>query len=646
MKKIIIFLISLFLFPIATYASKAVSNVNYDIKQDYFLVNIRENGSADVKELIVYKGSFNGVLLNLGYNNPNLSYNTDSYESNAIYNFDGYSNIKISAKNVKSVSFDTFNELGFKEFTFDQNAEKGDTYKFDADVTSDEYRFKIYHATRSDTVAFLYEYTLENIVVMHPDTAEFYWQIFDQDPDRDDMRDVRVRVYLPDADTKENFMIWTHDILDSKINYLKNSNGELVGLEVIADKVNQDDLLDVRTIFNKDLITDDSNLDYFEGEGKSGVIKVEKRRAEEADRERERLKNIYTFFKYASFVILGGLGFGFLYASMKLRKPKVDFDADYYREFIDDYNVEVIDYLFKKSLTPNALSAAIMNLIYLKKIEAEEILDPKKSEKKDDKDYKFTLIDREGLDESNEKLVGFLFDVVGDGNEFTTTGLKKYASSLKTGGTFNSNYTKWNHTVTSCVQRQCFYKSKSGCYLIAILLFIVALIFSIIGFNLGVDFSVLPINILVGIVLIIYVAKLKGYTEKGALHLAKWKAFKRFLNDFGEFSVKELPEVKLWERYLVYAVIFGIAKKVQKDMNVKIKEIEGFDSSTTMTPTLTRIYLYDSIRSSFAKSVTDGRRQYAASRANAYSSSSSRGFGGGGSFGGGFGGGGGGRGGF
>ena len=646
MKRLFALLIALFILPLTSYASNAISNVNYDIKQDYILVNIRKDGSADVKELIVYKGSFNGVLLNLGFNNPNLPYNSTNYERNAIYNFDGISNIKISAKNLKRVSFDTFNESGFKEFTFDSNAEKGDNYKFNAELTSDEYRFKIFHATRSDSVAFLYEYTLDNIVVMHPDTAEFYWQIFDQDPDRDEMSDVRIRVLLPDSDSKENFMIWTHDILDSRIDYLENRSGELVGLEVVADKVSTDDLLDVRTIFSKDLITDDSELDYFDGVGKSGIIEVEDRRAEEADRERARLRKIYNFFKYASMVICALLGFGFIYVAIKLRKPKVDFDADYYREFIDDYNVEVIDYLFKKSLTPNALSAAIMNLIYLKKIEAEEILDPKKSEKQNDKDYKFILKDRENLDEANEKLVSFLFDVVGDGTEFTTTGLKSYASSLKTGGTFNSNYTSWNHTVTSNGHKQNFYKSKTGCYLFAILSFIVSLIFSIIGFNLGVDYPLLALNILIGILLIIFVAKCKGYTEKGALHLAKWKAFKRFLNDFGEFSIKELPEVKLWERYLVYAVIFGIAKKVQKDMNVKIKEIEGVDTTTTMSSTFTRLYLYDSIRSSFAKSVTEGKRQYAASRANAYSSSSSRGFGGGGSFGGGFGGGGGGRGGF
>ena len=77
-------------------------------------------------------------------------------------------------------------------------------------------------------------------------------------------------------------------------------------------------------------------------------------------------------------------------------------------------------------------------------------------------------------------------------------------------------------------------------------------------------------------------------------------------------------------------------------MNVKIKEFDELNN-TTYSDTFTNIYIYDSIRSSFANAVTQGRQQYAASRANAYSSSSSGGgFGGGFSSGGGFGGGGGG----
>ena len=40
---------------------------------------------------------------------------------------------------------------------------------------------------------------------------------------------------------------------------------------------------------------------------------------------------------------------------------------------------------------------------------------------------------------------------------------------------------------------------------------------------------------------------------------------KKFLNEFSNISKREAIEVTLWEEYLMYAQIFGIAKKVAKE---------------------------------------------------------------------------------
>ena len=75
------------------------------------------------------------------------------------------------------------------------------------------------------------------------------------------------------------------------------------------------------------------------------------------------------------------------------------------------------------NITPNAMSASIMNLIYKKNIKAEKILEEKDG-------YKFTLLNRDNLNETENYLVDFLFDRVGTNNEFTTSKLK---SSLHPG---------------------------------------------------------------------------------------------------------------------------------------------------------------------------------------------------------------------
>ncbi|MBO4601499.1 MAG: DUF2207 domain-containing protein [Bacilli bacterium] len=645
MKRILIAILSFFILPIVAFSQSAVNDVDFDITHDYFLLKVKENGDVDVKELIVYDGSFNGIKVNLAFQNPNLSLSSDNYENNAIYNFDGIKNFKVSAKRLNSISYDNFDDTDFTEFDEVSYAELGDQFKYTVDYQPNQNKYMIYNATHNQSVGFLLEYTLDNIVVMHNDVAELYWEIFSSDDDRANMKDVRIKVYLPRSDTKETFRIWTHDILDSNISYIKE-NGELVGFEVTSSKVNTDDLLDIRATFDKDMITDDYELDHFYKDGLDGIVEVEEYRAELANQKREKLRKIYEAFKTASYIICGVIALGFIYIYFKyIKKPKVDFYAKYYREFIEDYNVEVIDYLYSKNLTPNALTAAIMNLIYKKKIETEEILDAKDTKGKN-KNYRFKLLSKEELNESDTFLVEFLFETVGKDGEFTTKQLKSYASSLSTGSKFNASYNRWMNKVKSEGNKQKFFKDKTKGYLVSVGIFIISIIIAVLGGSYGVDYPLVYLQIFIAIALLCVTAGAKAYNEKGALHVKKWNAFKNFLKDFGTFDVKELPEIKLWERYLVYATIFGIADKVQKVMNVRIKELDEYESMST-TNTFTRLYLYDSINHSFTKAVSDGKRAYAASRANAYSSSSSGGgFGGGGSFGGGFGGGGGGRGGF
>ena len=65
------------------------------------------------------------------------------------------------------------------------------------------------------------------------------------------------------------------------------------------------------------------------------------------------------------------------------------------------------------------------------------------------------------------------------------------------------------------------------------------------------------------------------YTSKGKAERKKWLAFRNFLLDFSNFSDKEIPEVALWEEYLVYAVALGIGKKVLSSMKMKIENMDG-----------------------------------------------------------------------
>ena len=101
---------------------------------------------------------------------------------------------------------------------------------------------------------------------------------------------------------------------------------------------------------------------------------------------------------------------------------------------------------------------------------------------------------------------------------------------------------------------------------------------------------------------------------------------------------REVPEVVIWEKFLVYATVFGIADKVLKQLKVVYPEI--LDESYLSSNGYTYLYLINSSRfsTSFITTLNNSVRNSYYSSTN-YSSGS--GGGGGFSSGGGFGGGGG-----
>lgn len=66
--------------------------------------------------------------------------------------------------------------------------------------------------------------------------------------------------------------------------------------------------------------------------------------------------------------------------------------------------------------------------------------------------------------------------------------------------------------------------------------------------------------------------------QKSEDDLALWEAFGRFLNDFTGFVDKELPDLSVWEEYMVYAVAMGYGKKAAKALALKYPEARSANS--------------------------------------------------------------------
>lgn len=627
MKKFILFIVLLFT-PVFIYAK----DIDYDITDYYVKANILDNGDMEVNEIIVLDGTFNGYERDIAFKNNNLNHSESmNYEVDAIYNATGIFNYSTYAKYVSDIDFDTFNETFTELIPVDNtyNAVKGNVYITEY---SSFYRFRMYHRTNDAKTAFLIKYTVDDAVVMHNDVAELYWTFIGEDFE-DELNNVNIRIYLPEQDTSDNFRIWAHGDLTGEVYKHDNSY-----VEANVKNISANSPVDIRMTIDKNLIKDSSTLDHSNEEALDKIIEVETKRADEANRQRVIAKVIYDIFLAitAISVIYQLISIYIIYKLFD-KEYKSDFMCDYNREFIEDYDVEVVEYIMKKNVGPNAMSASIMNLIYKNKIKAERIADSKKE------DYKFTLIDRENVSDAENHLINFLFIIVGDKKSFTTKQLKQYAKSTKTYDTFTSNYTTWNNKVTKVCKNLKIFESHFRVSIYAFIFLLVAIILTIISVNIGVFNYFMIINIVLSIGIFIYTLAFKKRTKYGNEQYVRWKAFKRFLEDFGDFENKELPEVSLWEKYMVYATVFGIAGKVAKVMNVKIKEMQlsNNEINTSFGQYYYHCNLSKYINSAITSAISQANATAAAEIAKSAASDGS-GSGGGFSSGGGFGGGGGG----
>ena len=629
------FILGLFIFLVSPFVAKAA---DYDITDFYVKANILTNGDLEVNELIVLDGEFNGYERDILYANSNLS--GGDFADNRLYNASDITNIEIKAKYVDKISMDTFNDLdfdSFRETTYGSNGSKG---LYVPSRLTNGYRYRMYYYADGQKVAFYIKYIVKDVVVLHKDVAELYWT-FIPDGFEDALNNINIEVYLPETDNSDNFRIWAHGNLSGEVNFINEK-----GIKAKINEVFTGESVDIRTTFDKTLVDESLVVKKSNVKALDEIVKVETERAEVANNLRAELtlkRNIViygTLIIYLAIIVLG------IYVYLKYGKsPKSNYYSKYNREFIDDYNVEVIDYLMKKQISPNAMSASIMNLIYKKNLSVVEIANDQKK-----KDYDFTLENTDNLDECESILVDFLFERVGknrlnsEGKKcFSTLDLKKYANGTKTCSTFINSYTKWKNKVIEVGKNEKFYERSNVPMIFGFTMLIVSIALFSIGISYGVDFIPTYLLLFVAIFFLIYTLLVDKRTIKGAEHYDKWKAFKNFLNDFGSFELKELPEIVLWERYLVYATIFGLADKVQKNMNVRINEMNLDTLGYDYYPSYVYINLGSTINSSINNAINSAYSRQSANYANTHSSSSSGGgFGGGFSSGSGFGGGGGG----
>ncbi len=74
-------------------------------------------------------------------------------------------------------------------------------------------------------------------------------------------------------------------------------------------------------------------------------------------------------------------------------------------------------------------------------------------------------------------------------------------------------------------------------------------------------------------IIISYMNKFYIKTKKGKDVYLKLLALKRYIHDFGKFDDRELEEIKLWDEWILYAIILNESDNLTKDLKEEYKNI-------------------------------------------------------------------------
>ncbi|MBQ7881908.1 MAG: DUF2207 domain-containing protein, partial [Treponema sp.] len=441
-----------------------------------------------------------------------------------------------------------------------------------------------------DTREYKIEYKVENAVTKYNDYAELYWQLLG-DNFEIDASEITGTIVLPaNANSKEDIKVWGH---------IEDLNGtiyvtDLNKIEFEVNRYSSNTMLEVRTLFPTEMLTSAArtkNVEILQT-----VIAEETKWAEEANARRE--DKIATI---TGFIALIGLVLDVVFIITIVRANKNPIRNQ--KKFVPEQQMEYFRDIPRKTATPGeainllqknmtkylntdglgkVFSAALLNLKLKGYLEFEV------DETKNDKEkISIKIAKKSNAEElfSEEKEIYAFLDQATLRKEERVLTLKELQKAIKSnpekieklskgmGENINNNLIKENLLDEKQAKE---HESSLGIAIIQsiflamfIFMALIIVITEGIGFNnlLKATLILTPILGLISVVKKVKILRRTNpYTQKGVNEIEEWKALKKYMEDFSLLDEKEVPDIVIWEKFLVYATAFGIAEKVIKQL--------------------------------------------------------------------------------
>lgn len=577
-----------FLTCIAIFTQHVKADVDYDIDQITVNANVNHDGSLSIHRRIYY--DFDSDAHGVFYR-QNLNKNQK------------LSDIQVEVDNKKVKQ---------------RKDGRNNTYQLTKDGNS--YRFKVFHNIEDgDNVVVEYSYKISNAITNYKDTAELNFKIIGNGWDQD-IDYAKININFPGK--VKGLKAWGHGPLNGYTKVLPKQ-GKII---MTADNVPGDQGIEIHSIFPTTVTAANKNI--VNKNKKQAIMKQEAQLADEANKARQR-KSTASWVLLVISVILSLFAFIRIFF-IKYRgftpRPMSDLAHNYEIPSVSP----VVAQILAENEWPNtkAFTAYLMQLAGKKKIKITK--EQTKHLKRDY--YRITLLDKSVLDDA---LMAFLFNKIGDGSSFTTRQLNKYSSSK-----LGKKFKEWRKLQYRAVEEEGYFDEAAknakdrqigitiflGGISIFVGIFGVIMLGTVPPIFVGIWIAAIALDL---ISLFIIKKRFGDYTQKGVEEANKVRGFEKMLDDIGNFKMKDVGDIILWEDILPYATAFGLSKKVIKELQVEFgkDELAQVDNNFIFWP----LYIgHDSFERSFEKSFSNASSFSSSSGGSGgFSGGSSGGFGGG-----------------
>lgn len=447
-------------------------------------------------------------------------------------------------------------------------------------------------------------YVVQDVVTDYKDVQEIYWQFLAKNQNAVPVKKVTGTITLPEEVSNfDNLRVWGHGQLNGDIQKVSKNK-----VEFKVDNLHPNAMLEIR------VVTEDKMFDVSESKVRNynylnTILDEETDWANESNLVSKNAKNIWKILAAIYLVII--LIFVLKIVkynrinkekNSKIVKKKIQYFRDIPRE--NDSTPTEAAYLYNfhkqrlstQKIQRQAVSATLLDLCLKKIISLKvkdndvyvKILQKNPSNLPKDELAIFNLIEKASKDKDE-------FEI----NELNTYAKKEYYKYSKyINDMVNSarnklyelklidkanerNYRKYQNAESKFIIFKNLYEWLVVTFVLSILpIFEMKMIQAF-----GIEYKNVFLAILVALLpllgLMLYSwkmqEKIKGkiavLTQAGSDEKAEWKGLAKFMEDFSLLDEKELPDLVLWEKYLVYATAFGIADKVIEQIKAKYPEV-------------------------------------------------------------------------